>query len=299
MALHLPALLQEAPIVTDGAWGTQLQERGLAPGACPDAWNLERPDQAEAIARSYVAAGSRVVLTNTFRANRITLADYNLADHTREINLAGAALSRRAAADSAWVFASMGPTGKLLLTGESTEQEIAAAFSEQAQALAEGGADAIVIETMTDLVEARLAVAAAAATGLPVVACMVFDAGKNKDRTMMGVTPEQAAEELARAGAAVIGANCGTGIAGYLPICRRLHAATALPIWIKPNAGLPTLVEGRAVYTTTPEEFGGFAPALIAAGASFIGGCCGTSPAFIEALYRTVAAPDLRPEPGG
>jgi methionine synthase I (cobalamin-dependent) len=141
-----------------------------------------------------------------------------------------------------------------------------------------------VIETMGDLTEATLAVAAARATGLPVVACMVFDAGKSKDRTMTGATPEQTAAALTEAGADVIGANCGQGIAGYVPVCLRLRASTDRPIWIKANAGLPLLVEGRVVYHTSPEEFAGHIPALVGAGASFVGGCCGTSPAYIRAV---------------
>ncbi len=132
--------------------------------------------------------------------------------------------------------------------------------------------------------EARIAVQAARKTGLPVVACMVFDSGRMKDRTMMGNTPEQAAETLAEAGASVIGANCGLGIATVMEVCRRLQAATALPVWIKPNAGLPELRNGQACYLTTPEEFANSIPALIQAGANFVGGCCGTTPAFIRAV---------------
>jgi methionine synthase I (cobalamin-dependent) len=132
--------------------------------------------------------------------------------------------------------------------------------------------------------EARLAVEAAHETGLPVVACMTFDSGKNRDRTMMGVTPEQAAEELSAAGADVIGSNCGQGIEGFHEICRRLHAATDRPIWIKANAGLPEVVDGRVTYAMTPRKFALHVPALLEAGASFVGGCCGTSPEFIRAV---------------
>jgi len=139
---------------------------------------------------------------------------------------------------------------------------------------------------MSDLEEATLAIAAARETGRPVVACMVFDAGKDRDRTTMGSTPEQVAKALSHAGADVIGANCGQGIAGFVPICRRLRAATDRPLWLKPNAGLPQLIDGRATYTTTPEEFAAHVPELIQSGASFIGGCCGTSPAFIQAIVR-------------
>lgn len=281
-------LVAEAPVLTDGAWGTQLQERGLAAGECPDGWNLIHPDRVEEVARAYVMAGSRVILTNTFRANRLALARYGLAQRVIEINRAGVEISRRAADGKALVFASIGPSGRMLVAGETTEEELAEAFSEQARALAEAGADGLVIETMADLTEARIALAAALATGLPVVVTMVFDSGRNRDRTMMGVTPEQAARELEAAGAHVIGANCGHGVAGYIEICRRLRAAADRPVWIKANAGLPEVVEGRTVYRMSPEEYAAQVPALVEAGASFIGGCCGTTPDFIHAIARVL-----------
>lgn len=289
-------LIAAGPVVTDGAWGTQLQARGLAIGEFPDAWNLTHPERVSEVARAYVNAGSRVILTNTFGANRVRLAENSLADQTVEINRQGVGLSRAAAAGRAAVFASIGPSGKLLLNGEVSASELLTAFAEQAAALAQGGADALVVETMSDLEEATLAVTAARTTGLPVVACMVFDSGKNLDRTMMGTTPEQAAQALTAAGADVIGANCGQGITGFLPICQRLRASTDRPLWIKPNAGLPQLVEGRAVYAGTPEDFAGQVPALITAGANFIGGCCGTSPDFVSAICRRLGV-DLRTAP--
>jgi methionine synthase I (cobalamin-dependent) len=283
-------LLADGPVLTDGAWGTELQKRGLGLGDFPDAWNLTHPEQVEEVARAYVEAGSRVILTNTFGANRVRLAEHEPAGKVTEINRRGVEISRRAAAGRAFVFASIGPSGKMLRAGEITAEQLGIAFEEQARALAEGGADALVVETMSDLDEAKVAVTAARAIGLPVVACMVFDSGRDQDRTMMGATPEQAAEALSAAGADVIGANCGQGIAGFLKICQRLHAATDRPIWIKPNAGLPELADGRTVYRTTPESFAGLVPALLAAGASFIGGCCGTSPPFIEAVKRRLRA---------
>jgi methionine synthase I (cobalamin-dependent) len=289
------ALIREltagGPVITDGAWGTQLQARGLPAGTFPDAWNLTHPEQVAAVAEAYVQAGSRVILTNTFGANRLRLAECGLADEVPALNREGVTISRRAAQARAYVFASLGPSGKMLLTREVTVADLEKTFAEQARALAEAGPDAIVVETMTDLEEAKAAVGAARATGLPVVACLVFDSGKNKDRTMMGVTPEQGAAALAAAGADVIGANCGQGIAAFVPLCQRLKAATDRPIWIKPNAGLPEIVDGQAVYRTSPEAFAAQATALIAAGASFIGGCCGTSPEFIRALRPIVDRP--------
>jgi methionine synthase I (cobalamin-dependent) len=275
------------PVLTDGAWGTELQARGLAPGEIPDCWNLSHPERVAAVARAYVDAGSRIILTNTFRANRIALRAHE--DRIADINRAGVEISRRAAQGRALVFASIGPSGKLLITGEIDEGELAAAFAEQAQALADAGADGLVVETMADVVEARIAVAAAVATGRPVVGCMVFDSGKNRDRTMTGVTPQQAALELTRAGAHVIGANCGVGIEDGPAICEALASGSARPIWIKPNAGLPELVAGQVVYRTDPETFAGHLPRLIAAGARFIGGCCGTSPAFVHTLHERLA----------
>lgn len=281
-------LTAAAPIVTDGAWGTQLQERGLPAGASADEWNISHPDQVEAVARSYVEAGSQVILTNTFRANRMALEASKLAARIEEVNRTGVALSKRAAGDKAKVFASIGPSGKLLLTGQVKEAELREVFAEQAQYLAAAGADALVVETMADVKEALAACAAAKETGLPVVVCLVFDSGKNKDRTMMGTTPEQVAEALTKAGADVVGANCGQGIASYVGICQRLRAATDKPLWIKANAGLPSIVDGQIVYRTTPEEFASHVPALREAGATFIGGCCGTSPAFIRALVELI-----------
>jgi methionine synthase I (cobalamin-dependent) len=288
MSSLITELLAEGPVVTDGAWGTQLQDTGLPTGACPDEWNLSHPDRVEAVPRSYVEAGSQVVLTNTFRANRLALHSYGLADLARQINLAGGQISRRAAGSRARVFGSIGPSGKMLFAGEVTAEELQDAFTEQAEALAESGVDALIIETMSDLEEAKLALAAAQATGLPAVACMVFDTGKELDRIMTGRTPEQVAEELTSAGANAVGANCGQGIASYVPICQRLHAATGLPIWIKANAGVPQMIGDQVVYESTPEQFAAHGPDLVAAGASFLGGCCGTGPDYIRALRTRI-----------
>jgi len=296
MNLHptLQALLARGPVLTDGAWGTQLQARGLAPGETPDLWNLTQPQKVAKVARAYVEAGSQVILTNTFGGNRFRLAEAGASDKVKEVNEAGARISCAAAAGRALVFASIGPSGKMLMNGDVTAEELFAAFSEQAAALARGGADGLVIETLADLDEAAIAIRAVKATGLPVVASMVFDSGKDKDRTLMGVTPEQAAAGLIKAGADVIGSNCGQGIAGFVKICARLKAsANGQPVWIKGNAGLPKMVNGKATYETTPQEFASFIPALLAAGANFIGGCCGTSPEFIRAARQRL--PDQQP----
>ena len=281
-------LTAAGPVVTDGAWGTQLQQRGLPLGACPDLWSLEAPEQVEAVARAYVDAGSQVILTNTFGANRFTLKRYSQDDRVAEVNRRGVEISRRAANGRAKVFASMGPTGVMLLMGQVQPDELQEAFAVQARAMAEAGADGIVIETMSDPAEAVLAVAAAKATGLPVVACMTYDSGPQKDRTMMGTTPEQAAAQLTAAGADVIGANCGQGVAGFVALCSRLKASTDRPIWIKANAGLPQVIEGMAAYAMSADEFAGYAAEIAALGAAFIGGCCGTTPDFIRAVVKRV-----------
>jgi len=289
MSELLKKLLENPPVITDGAWGTQLQERGLPIGACPDEWNLSHPEAVESVARDYVEAGSQVILTNTFGANRITLGKHRLADRVAEINRAGVEISRRAANGRAKVFASIGPTGVLLMMGEKTAADLEEAFFEQAQALAQAGADAVVVETMSDPNEAVLAIRAAKAAGLLTVGCMSFDSGKLRDRTMMGTTPEQAAEALTQAGADVVGANCGQGIEGYVAIAARLKAATDRPIWIKANAGMPQIVDGKAAYVMTAEEFAEYVPQLVEQGVAFIGGCCGTTPAFIAAIRRRLS----------
>ena len=285
----LEKILQQRPVVTDGAWGTQIQRRGLEPGGSPDSWNLTHPSEVEQVARSYVEAGSRVILTNTFGASRTMLEGHGLEHMAREINRAGAAISRRAAGEKAFVFGSIGPSGRLLVMEEISPGELSDVFAEQAEALAEGGAQGILVETMSDLAEAKLAIAAAKKTGLAVIASMVYDSGKEYDRTIMGTTPEQAAQELAETGAEVIGANCGLGIEYFSVVSERLRAATSLPLWIKPNAGLPEVIEGKVQYKTTPEQFAEHALSIRRIGADFIGGCCGTSPEFIRALVKAFA----------
>lgn len=282
-------IAKKGVVVTDGSWGTQMQARGLTRGENPDSWNLTRPDKVEEVAASYVQAGSDIILTNTFGANRFVLEQYGLKDKVEEVNKSGVEISRKASGGKSLIFASIGPSGKVMITGEVSEKDLAEAFDIQARALASAGADAIVVETMMDLNEMKIALAAAKSTGLPVVASMVYDSGKNKDRTIYGNTPEQAAEELTAAGADAVGANCGQGIEGFVPICKRLHDSTGLPIWIKPNAGLPEVINGQVSYNTTPDEFAGYIPALVEAGASFIGGCCGTNHEFIKTIKNKLS----------
>jgi methionine synthase I (cobalamin-dependent) len=273
--------LRAGPLLTDGAWGTELQARGLEPGQNPDLWNLQHPGRVEEVGRCYADAGCRIILTNTFRSNAIALGEgsKSLVD---ELNLAGVEISRRAAGDRCRVVASMGPSGKMLASGDVSPEQLAEAFAAQASALA--AADALLIETMSDLEEAAIALRAARATGLPVIVSFAFDSGRKKDRTMTGATPEQAARAMEAEGASAIGANCGAGIESFAAVCSRLRAACRLPVWIKPNAGLPEIVDGRIAYRMTPEAFASYAPDLVAAGAGFLGGCCGSNPDFIRAL---------------
>ncbi len=271
-------------VILDGAWGTELQKRGLAAGECPDEWNVSRPELVASVGAAYAGAGSQIILTNTFRSNRIALAGYGLAERVVEMNTAGVELSKRGAAGRAKVFGSVGPSGKVLAAGETTESALCEAFEEQVNAMAAAGAEGIVIETMSEPAEAEIAIAAARKTGLTIVASMAYDAGRKKDRTMTGATPEQAAVRLSDAGADIIGANCGCGVELYIGIAARLRAVTSKPIWIKANAGLPEMVDGEPRYSMGPAVFAGFARALRDAGAGYIGGCCGTNPEFIRAL---------------
>jgi 5-methyltetrahydrofolate--homocysteine methyltransferase len=285
MVSRLRDWLAGAPLITDGAWGTELQKRGLPPGTVPDFWNLSHPELVEDVARAYVEAGSQVILTNTFRANAIAIGR-----DCEAINRAGVAISKRAAAGRALVFASIGPTGKLLMTGETSPSETQAAFAAQALVLREAGADALLAETMSDIEEARLAVAAAKGTGLPVIVSFAFDTGRNKDRTMTGATPEAVAAAMLEAGADAVGANCGVGVEQAVPLCRRFRAACELPVWIKPNAGLPKMDASALRYDVTAEFFAAHYQALWEAGAAFVGACCGSTPDFIRMLVKAKCA---------
>ena len=277
--------------VTDGAWGTELQKRGLPVGSLPETWNVENPSAVEAVARSYVDVGSEVILTNTFGGNRFVLSSHGLGDRAAELSEAGVAISKRAAGDRAKVFASIGPTGKIVMMGDVDVEEISAAFAEQAAAVARGGADAIVLETFNELAEIKLAIEAVGdACDLPVVASMTFDSGPEGTATMMGDSPADLAAAARGAGVDAVGANCGAGPDNYVKVAALFARATDLPIWIKPNAGLPQLVDGQTTFPMGPEQFASFAGPLAEAGASFIGGCCGTTPEHLRALRAAVDA---------
>ena len=277
-------------LVSDGAWGTFLQKRGLKPGECPELWNVERPDEVRAIAQSYIDAGADMVETNTFGGNRFKLVHYGLAERVAEINEAGARLSREAAGPDRHVIASIGPTGEILIMEDVSEEEMLDAFKEQAVALEKGGADTICIETMSALDEAGLAVKAVKEnTACEVICTFTFERSVNGDyRTMMGVSPEQFVEAMLAAGADIIGANCGNGVERMIEIVRLLRAAAPdTPILVHANAGLPKNVGGIDIFPEAPEQMAEKVPALIQAGADIIGGCCGTTPEHIKAIKQT------------
>jgi 5-methyltetrahydrofolate--homocysteine methyltransferase len=278
-------------LVSDGAWGTFLQKKGLQPGECPEQWNVTRPNDVFDIAQSYIEAGSDMIETNSFGGNYFKLKGYGLQDQVFELNKAAAEISRKAAGFDRFVLGSVGPTGKLLLMEEVTEAELYDAFKEQSMALEAGGADAIVIETMTDLEEARIAVKAAKEnTGCEVICTMTFDKILSGEyRTMMGISPAEMTVALVEAGAAIIGANCGNGIADMIGIVKEIRRVNAnIPILIHANAGMPQYCDGETTFPETPSDMAGRIKEIIDAGVNIIGGCCGTTPNHIYEVHQIV-----------
>jgi len=277
-------LLAGEILIADGATGTTLMAAGLPPGAPPELWNVERPEQILQIHRSYLEAGSQIILTNTFGGSRIKLETAGYGERVGELNRAAAALARQAAGGRAYVAGDIGPIGELMAPfGKLTYQAAVETFAEQSKALAQGGVDLIWIETMMDLQEARAAVTGARqATDLPIFCSLSFGP---KGRTMMGVKAGQAAEELWPLGLTAIGANCGEGIEPVVAALAQMkEVLPGAPLIAKPNAGLPRLVGDETVYDMGPSDFAARAPDFIALGAQIIGGCCGSSPAHITAV---------------
>lgn len=273
-------------IISDGAFGTFLLASGLPAGTLPEVWNAERPDVVRSIHQAYLDAGAELLTTNTFRGS--ALRDAGLGDRLSELVRRGAELAREVAGDRAWVAGSIGPVGQILEPyGDLTIEAAGSIFAAQAEALAAGGADVILLETQHDLAEALLALQMARAhTALPVFCTFAFNL---KGRTMMGLRPDEAARRVQEEGGTVVGANCGDGPGAILAGLQGMQGATTLPLMAQSNAGLPQLAEGsRTVWDVTPEQMVTQVKTFRELGARIIGGCCGTSPEFIRAIAAAV-----------
>jgi len=285
------ALKNGRTLVADGAWGTALQSKGLKGGECPELWNFEHPEKVLEIAQSYVNAGADLIETNTFGGNRYKLEYYGLGEKVFELNKTGAEISGKAAGKDHWVIASIGPTGKMTVMGDVTEEDFYRVFKEQSEALAAGGADAIIVETMSAIDEAAAAVKAAKEnTSLEVICTFTFEPTVQAEyRTMMGITPAEAAIAAVNAGADIVGANCGKGYEGMTQIIKEIKSVLPeIPVIVQANAGLPELVDGVSVFPATPEEMAGQNKPWTEAGVNIIGGCCGTTDKHIHAIRQAV-----------
>ena len=273
-------------LLVDGAMGTMLQEAGMKPGSCPEELNRTMPDIVTAIHKKYIDAGADVVTTNTFGGTRLKLAEYGLADKVGELNRAAVDAAKKAANDAGrevFVAGGLGPTGKFMApVGDMSFDEAFSVYKEQAAALAGAGADAIIIETMSDIKEARAAVIAAKeCSGLPVIVTMTF---QQDMRTLLGTPPEVAITVLEAAGADVIGANCSLGPEGLYEVAKAMAAVASVPLVFQPNAGLPRLVDGKTIYPATPEDLAAYAEKFLGLGAGMLGSCCGSNPAHTRAM---------------
>lgn len=288
----LEALQGGQRILGDGAMGTMLQDAGLTDGGAPELWNVEQPDKVEAILEAYADAGAQLITTCTFGGTRPRLEMHDLGDRVEELNRAGAEVARRVADrhPGTWVLGDVGPSGELMepmgtLTVESGRE----LFAEQIRGLVQGGADAILIETMSDLgeVEAAVAAAKAEAPGLPILVTMSFDTNL---RTMMGVKPGQAVEAVSAMGADVVGANCGRGPDEMRQIAAELAEARSPGVFLmtQSNAGLPQLVGDEFRYDGTPEVMADWARDMRGLGIDVIGACCGSTPEHIAAMRDVV-----------
>lgn len=284
--------LQDGQIlISDGATGTNLQKRGLPHGVTAEQWVLEQPDQIERLYRDFIQAGSNIILTCTFGGSPVRLEHAGVPGKTTEVNQQAAQLAHKAAEGTDVLIAgSIGPSGLMLKPlGLLEVDEAIASFAEQAKALEEGGVDFLVIETQFDIAEATAAIQGAqSATSLPIVCSFSYDRGV---RTMMGVKPEQMAKAISPFGVVALGVNCGRSLEENLTVLRDLKDNTDLPIWFKPNAGMPELDDdNKPTYSVNPAEMGANAPQWIEAGARIIGGCCGNSPEHIQAIAEAVKA---------
>ena len=295
-----PSLLDQLvkrPLCCDGAMGTQLLARGLGSGECGMLWNVNRPADVGGIHLAYRNAGCDLITTNSFGGSRFALELHGLANRVTELNRAAAQVARAAAGDHGWVLGDVGPFGDFLEpVGDTTADELRAAFQAQMAALIEGGADAILVETMSDPAEAVVGIEAAkaCATAVPVIATYAFQkTAPGEFRTMMGTTAAEAVRRAVGAGAEIVGTNCGTGLSldDYVELARQLVAAAGnATVIVQPNAGSPRTENGRTIYDATPEEMAATATRLLAAGVRIIGGCCGTTPNHLAAMSRAIHA---------
>jgi 5-methyltetrahydrofolate--homocysteine methyltransferase len=291
----LQDMVREHPLLGDGAMGTQLMIAGLEQGSCGEAWNLTHPERVLGIQRRYVEAGSDCLITNTFGGSRIMLTRHSEADHVVEVNKAGVQIARQAFGDKdGYVLGDIGPFGGLLQPfGEFTEAQVRSAFEEQAGALVDAGADAIIIETQTSLEELLIGIEAAQAAGSKcTIGSMAYDVTLDGTtfRTMMGIEPERAAEFMEEHGAHIVALNCGTGMEmeRARDAVERYKRVTSLPVMVQPNAGKPQLINMRVVYDETPEQMvKGLIPVL-KAGANIVGSCCGSTPEHIRAFRKVM-----------
>ncbi|MCD4688802.1 MAG: homocysteine S-methyltransferase family protein [Desulfuromonadaceae bacterium] len=283
--------LQERVLVLDGAMGTLLQERGLKPGGCPEEMNLTAPEVVTGIHREYAEAGANIVVTNSFGGSRIKLDHYGLADRVTEINTLSVELARKAVGADGFVAASMGPTGRFLEpVGDASFDEMVEVFGEQVRAFAAAKADLITLETFLDIAELRAAVIACREfSDLPVMALMTFEDG---GRTVLGTSPQAAAVTLDALKVDVIGSNCGLGVDGIFEVLEQMRQVTNRPLIAQANAGLPKLIDGETVFNATPVEMTAYHEKMIALGVRVIGGCCGTTPAHIQAMSKALEGRD-------
>jgi 5-methyltetrahydrofolate--homocysteine methyltransferase len=284
-------LLNGRCLVCDGAWGTELFKLGLKPGECPELWNIEFPKRILSIASSYVKAGADIIETNSFGASPLKLASFGLGNRSREINRLAASISREAAGPDIHVAGSIGPTGKMLIMGDITEQELYESLALQATALEEGGADIALIETMIDSIESSIAVRAVKENSrLDIIATATYNKTQSGFKTMMGASIEEISGGAIREGASIIGTNCGYGTPMMINIVDEIHRLyPEIPIMVQPNAGIPVIMDnGEIEYPETPEYMASHVNQLIAAGANNIGGCCGTTPEHIQAIAKVI-----------
>ena len=276
-------------LLCDGGMGTSLQQL-VGKVDCPERLNLERPDVVAAAHKGFYDAGSDLVETNSFGGTRSRLAMHGLADQTSEISRAAAEIARSVCPEGCFVIGSIGPTGEMLEPfGEAEPETLYDMFAEQADALASGGVDAIVVETMMDAEEARLAVTAAKeATTLPIIATMTFAVGPAGVRTRWGVDAETAVRTLQNAGADVVGSNCGDGFDEMIQVIEQMKMHTDRPLIVQANAGIPEMVDGELVYHDTPDQIRPKAALLLDLGLGILGGCCGTSPAHIRTMRELI-----------